>query len=226
MRFPQIYIFTLLASAGVLLAACAGNPVADVDRGDGLAMVDARTRAALNALRKSPAHVIDRQEFHRSADGLAKLLAKLPDNRAPRDSAVLVYLARLARGDIDGADYLSLADAEQVLRLCGPSHLALRRAALRVTGDRRDEMLRQSCFTWLVGDAAKSRALFLRARTEGVGQGPALGETPLDAFFLRLQASSGIDLAARENAGGQGAQPPVAGRSSASGDWVGRANRP
>ncbi len=209
--------------AAVLLSACASTGLPGLDSGRSQAAVDAQTTATLEALQKVPEHVVDRQEFQRSAGRLTKLLDKLPSGQAPRDSGVLVYLARLAQGDLGDARHLSTSDETHVLRLCGPSHIALSRPHLRADRNSREEMLRQSCFTWLVGDGPKSRALYLRAKTEGAGNEPVVvAATPLDAFFQRLHTLAGIDLAARAGDGPQGLNTPLGGRPTATGEWMGR----
>lgn len=160
--------------------------------------LDYQTAITLEALRLPTRHVAERGLFYKEAATLDEMLSRLPHERVPKDVAVLSLLAGLAGGKAARSPYLSPEDEQEVLNLCGPSHLTLAR---EIGADEYDpaRMLRQSCFTWLLGDAPKSRALFYHARasaveTTGTANVQIGADTPFDEFIDRLYDRTGVNL--------------------------------
>jgi hypothetical protein len=157
--------------------------------------IDYQTAIALESVRISPRQVADRADFYREISRLEDALHEQPTTSVPRDSAVLVYLAEVARGrqdaDVPG---LSRTERDKVARLCGPTGLA-------TLGDAdSDDLLRRSCFLWLLGDAPKANSLLYYVEHQAPAAGPPGtfdgDETPFDVFMARLRNETGIDLLA------------------------------
>lgn len=156
--------------------------------------LDLQTALTLETVRLSPAHVADRGVFYREAEKLDSMLSEIPAEEIPLDSAVLDLLAKLASGKPVRQHYLEDEDADDVIRLCGPAR-AMQMKKDDHLFEKDDDLLRQSCFKWLLGDAAKSRALFYYLRAGKQENDIELtSATPFEAFIHRLYQESGIDL--------------------------------
>lgn len=166
-----------------------------MNRSPEVATVDFQTAITLESVRMPPRHVADRGVFYQEADRLDEILNQLPEQHIPRDSAVLSLLGNLASGNIDQDYFLNEYEHRQVVSMCGPSHVQSSITHL----SEEEDMLRQACFKWLLGDAPKSRALFYYLKSGNKGQRLAIGDTAFETFMLRLKQTTGIDLMAHRH---------------------------
>jgi hypothetical protein len=156
--------------------------------------IDYQTAITLESLRLTPRFVADRQAFLRESDKLRDMVAKVPAQAVPRDSAALLYIASLARGENTALGTLSESERAKIRELCGPGTGAESNAA--------EEDLRKSCFLWVLGDAPKSYALYdgiAGTADAALGvpparQGSARPVSPFDVFIMRLSVEAGVDL--------------------------------
>ncbi len=158
--------------------------------------VDYQTAITLESLRLTPRFVADRRAFLREADKLRGMVASVPAPAVPRDSAALLYIASLARGETTALGTLSHAERAKIRELCGPGTTA--------DTDPVEAGLRKSCFLWVLGDAPKSNAIYdsvagesaaMRAQTPArTGDKYARAASPFDVFIMRLSREAGVDL--------------------------------
>lgn len=156
--------------------------------------LDVQTAITLETARLPAGNVSDRRSFQREADQLERLISG-QGRDTPTDSAVLAYLANLANGQSASASYLSQAEEEAVLKLCGPTHEVLAHA-YDVHESPAQRLLRQSCFTWLIGDSKKSFALYYQAAVSNPPETATAGANGFETFLTRLEAETGIDILA------------------------------
>lgn len=171
--------------------------------------LDVQTAITLETARLPAAEVSDRRSFQHEADRLEQLIAR-EGRDSPTDSAVLAYLANLANGQSASASYLSQAEEEAVLKLCGPAHEVMAHA-YEERESPAQRLLRQSCFTWLIGDSEKSFALYYRASAADPSARGAAGSNGFETFLTRLEAETGIDLLAHRQRLGASPQPGLMG---------------
>lgn len=155
--------------------------------------LDLQTAITLETARIPPRQVADRRHFQAEAETLDKLLSR-KGAQAPTDSAVLAYLGNLANGQSASASFLSESEEKTVLELCGPTHELLAHIDSD-TESSAEQLLRQSCFTWLVGDSEKSNALFYLARAGNNGLATG-ADNGFEAFLRRYEARTGSSLLA------------------------------
>lgn len=155
--------------------------------------LDFQTAITLESIRLSPRHVADRGIFYQEAERLDRLLVDVPDTEVPRDSAVLAYLAHLTTGAREVRHHLTPWEEDRVLKLCGPAQITP--GSTPDSGDP-DEILRQACFKWLLGDAPKSRALYYYMQAPNIARAERVPESAFEAFILRLREETGVDLLA------------------------------
>ncbi len=169
--------------------------------------LDVQTAITLETARLPAGSVSDRRSFQREADQLERLIAG-QGRDTPTDSAVLAYLANLANGQSASASYLSQAEEEAVLKLCGPAHEVMAHAYDEEESPAH-RLLRQSCFTWLIGDSEKSFALYYRA-VVSTPSDPVAGEANgFETFLTRLEDETGIDLLAHRQRLGSTPEPEL-----------------
>ncbi len=158
--------------------------------------LDIQTAITLETVRQPPRSVAERRRFQAEAARLDNLLAAGGGAGAPRDSAILAYLADLAGGRSSSQSFLEQGTARQVVALCGPSHALLAPDARVFDEGEENAFLRQACFSWLLGDAAKARGLFYRAKARSGDRTVQAADNPFDLFVQRLRERTGHDLAA------------------------------
>lgn len=163
---------------------------------DGAGAIDVQTAITMEIARMPALQVADRRRFQDEADLLDELIAEA-DRPAPVDSAVLAYLANLSNGQSASASYLSESEERTVLALCGPAHEVMRSLGT-ASQTKVERLLRQSCFTWLVGDLEKSNALFYLATARG-GIPLDGADNGFEAFLHRFEGATGTSLLAHRN---------------------------
>ncbi|MDZ7751172.1 MAG: hypothetical protein U5S82_05805 [Gammaproteobacteria bacterium] len=189
----------IFLTRGETAIAALKDMLRNVPPGDTL---DVQTAITLETARLPAGQVSDRRTFQQEADRLEQLIAR-GDRDTPTDSAVLAYLANLANGQSASASYLSQAEEEAVLKLCGPAHEVLAHAYEEHESPAQ-RLLRQSCFTWLIGDSEKSFALYYRASSANPSGRGTAGSNGFETFLTRLEAETGIDLLAHRQRLGAG----------------------
>lgn len=165
-------------------------------RTDAESTVDIQTAITLEIARQAPTRIADRIRFHAEAERLDNLLGTRAAEEIPLDSAVIAYLADLANGRGIGQNHVSEATANEVLSLCGPSYALLGPDARVFDEAEEDRLLRQSCFSWLLGDAAKARGLLYQAKSYSRSPAVRGAGNPFDLFLWRFKVRTGHDLMA------------------------------